>query len=320
LKTHDPTHRQENVTKERIMSMLFFRITFAVWAVSLITQQPVQALVILAPVMGQPFFSAAASREQENGKIIKLRLRSTKESDINGVTDILAAALVDPHGEQERGRFNFKLKMELLKMKSGVEPLLLSRLRAIHAGQTLIDSCPLELSETDKLRMMWSNDPFRSKMEKAARLSKEPHIWSRHNFACAPESACCLQHKMITAENALSGEIVGFCEVAMLWQPMEGDECSLEEAGAPTIVNLATSPRYRRLGIGSRLTKAASKFAQRRWLSDEMTLYVDKENEAAVSMYKNLGFEKRAEVESESRSQWYMTQPLDTSAKIVPTY
>jgi ribosomal protein S18 acetylase RimI-like enzyme len=205
--------------------------------------------------------------------------------------------------------------MELLKTKAAVEPLLLSRINAFDAGKILSKLCALEeLSEADKMRLIWSNDGFRNKMEKAARLSTEPHIWSGHNFAYAPESACWLQHKLMTAEDLESGEIVGFCEIAMLSQPSddENENCSLE--ALPTIVNLVTSPRFRRRGVGSRLMKAAARFVQRQWSCDELTLYVDKSNDAAVAMYENLGFEGRSEAESESRSQSYMTLQLSSTA------
>jgi ribosomal protein S18 acetylase RimI-like enzyme len=294
--------------------MSLFRLTFAACLVGLAARQG-QALVIGAPGFGANFFTVPA-KEQAAEKSIKLRIRTTRESDINDVTNILANALVDPYGEAEGG-FNFKFKMDLLKSKSGVESLLLSRVHAINTGMRLGHDCPLDLSETDKLRFLWSNDGFRNKMKKAAHTSTEPHIWNHHNFACAPGSPCWLQHKMITAEDAESGEIVGFCEVAMLSEPSEdenGDEQGSLEV-APTIVNLAIASKYRRRGIASRLTKTAARFVRNEWSSDELSLYVDKENDAAVAMYKNLGFERKAEVES--RSQWYMTRQLGAAAEMV---
>jgi ribosomal protein S18 acetylase RimI-like enzyme len=290
--------------------MSLFRLALAAFLFGLVARQG-QALVSGAPGFGDTFFPVPA-KEQAAGKSIKLRIRTTRESDINDLTDILANALVDPYGEVEGG-FNFKFKMDLLKCKSGVESLLLSRVEAINMGMRLGQDCPLELSETEKLRFLWSNDGFRNKMRKAATTSTEPHIWNDHNFACAPESPCWLQHKMITAEDSESGEIVGFCEVAMLSEPSEDedgdDQCSLEVA--PAIVNLAILSNYRRRGIASRLMKTAARFVRKEWSSDELSLYVDKENDAAVAMYKNLGFERKAEVES--RSQWYMSRQLGTA-------
>eukprot|EP00537_Pseudo-nitzschia_pungens_P018436 CAMPEP_0172407640 /NCGR_PEP_ID=MMETSP1061-20121228/75216_1 /TAXON_ID=37318 /ORGANISM="Pseudo-nitzschia pungens, Strain cf. pungens" /LENGTH=148 /DNA_ID=CAMNT_0013143721 /DNA_START=42 /DNA_END=484 /DNA_ORIENTATION=+ len=131
------------------------------------------------------------------------------------------------------------------------------------------------LTEADKLRLLWSNDAFRNSMEKAASLSNEPHIWKDHIFHCAPPSFDWLFHKMFTAENAFTGEIIGFCEIAMLSKPSEeksftvssasagslflDEECSLgdEESGLPTFLNVVTSMKYRRRGVASTIVDAA---------------------------------------------------------------
>ena len=148
-----------------------------------------QALVTSAPRFGDNWFTALV-QDQVLDKKINLRIRSAQKSDIQEITGILSNALVLPNGEEKVG-FDWKLKMELLKTKAAVEPLLLSRINAFNAGKILSKLCALEeLSEADKLRLIWSNDAFRNKMEKAARLSTEPHIWSYHNCAYAPPSAC----------------------------------------------------------------------------------------------------------------------------------
>lgn len=223
----------------------------------LVTQQ-VQSLIVGVPGFGDKF-SPVSVKENSAVQRCKLRIRTTRMSDISDVSDILATSLLDPLCEFDRG-LNFKFKMELLKTKAAVEKMVTSRVNAIGTGLSIDKNCPLQLSATDKLRFLWSNDGFRNKMEKAVGVSTEPYIWNYHNFACAPENPCWLQHKMFTAENSDNGEIVGFCEIAMLSQPIEragGDEeqCSVEVS--PTIINLAISPNHRRRGIASRLMKVS---------------------------------------------------------------
>ena len=264
-------------------------------------------------------FSPVSTKEENAQKSSILRIRTFRETDMHDVSDILSIALVDPLGETDFG-LNFKSKFALLRTKHGVESMLLSRVDAIEMGSRISEECPAGLLESDKLRFLWSNDSFRNKIEKAALTSTEPHAWKgkNYNFACAPESHCWLQHKMMTAENPETGEILGFCELAMLSLPSEDgriDDCSLDVA--PTVVNLAISPKYRRQGIASRLMKTAGRFVRDQWASKELNLYVNKENDAAVTMYKNLGFEEKVEVEFKSRPQWYMTKQLSSVAEIL---
>ena len=244
----------------------------------------VEALIVSAPPRVENERHESLSSQQR--VIQSIRLRSTQESDVQEISEILASALVRTDVST---RFNWKSHIELLRTKSGVEALLRSRVQAINIGKQVI--CPLELDEADRLRFLWSNDRLRKQIEKAALLSSEPHIWTGHNFACAPESSCWLQHKMITATDALSGEIVGFCEVAMLSRPSDSGEDEI--VFVPTIMNLATSPNYRRQGIASRLIKSTSRFIRQQWKCDELSLYVDGENEAAMSLYLSMGFAGR---------------------------
>ena len=132
---------------------------------------------------------------------------------------------------------------------------------------------------------------------------------------------------MITAENALTGEILGFCEIAMLTQPSNEDspnsnnagkwssfhneECILEgdQPGIPTIVNLVTSSAYRRRGVGSAIMKSALNYVEKsssNW--NEMGLYVEEDNDAAIRVYERLGFRKHQRVDS--KKQWYMVRDI----------
>jgi N-acetylglutamate synthase len=94
-------------------------------------------------------------------------------------------------------------------------------------------------------------------------------------------------------------------------------ECPMDALGTPTILNLVTSPRYRRRGIASRILQSASRFVRQAWSHEhQISLYVDKQNQPALSMYKRAGFETKGSVEMADRQQWYMSQRL-TSASTV---
>jgi ribosomal protein S18 acetylase RimI-like enzyme len=327
-----------------------------------------EALVIGAPrIGGNRFFppTTAAQDEEITDKdvAIRIRIRSTREEDIDQVASLLSYAIVDPPTSKNSNSngaaavaaaaaFHWKSSIDLLRTKVAVESLLRSRIQAMREGQRFLSAGGIAASSSDdlttttwrttassdRLRLLWSNDAFRNKMEKAAKLSTEPHIWGEHNFALVPNDPCWLQHKMFTAQDARSGEIVAFCEVAMLSVPSDHDhgnihdnidhnddeeECCSSMNGAPTIVNLVTSSQHRRRGIGSRLLKTAERFVLNQWSSssssaaaaaaaaDELALYVDKGNKEAISVYTNMGFEKVQSVESETRgSQWYMRRKL----------
>ncbi|OEU16338.1 hypothetical protein FRACYDRAFT_238932 [Fragilariopsis cylindrus CCMP1102] len=282
------------------------------------------------------------TNQQQLAKL-NLRIRSTVESDIKEIATMLTHALLEEE-EQDKTKenkkknrkvspFNFKFKSTV----SGVTSLLQSRMDATQTGKKIVtegqhSSSSLEspLTEAEQLRMLWSNDQFRTSIEKAASLSNEPHIWKNHNFMCAPQNFDWLYHKMITAENTITGEIIGFCEIAMLSKPVQDDdddgttttittmdgltiqdvedECSIRDVDTvPTIINFITSPEYRRRGVGSSVVNSALKYVQKTSPgSGTMALYVEEENINAINMYKRFGFTIQQEVES--NQQLYMTR------------
>ena len=256
-------------------------------------------------------------------KDIAFRIRSTKESDIHqGVSDIWANTIVEglpQRGLPQRGLGDsftyFRRRIFFLKSKECVEQLLQTRLKAIRVGTKTIEECALyydedDLSESEKLRYLWSNDRFRNCFEKAARISKEPHQWKSYNFACAPERSDCLQHKMLTAEDRYTGELLGFCEIAMLVDPTEQHDETVHVR--PSIVNLIVSPKHRRRGVATRILRSAENYVSREWDADELNLFVDQDNDAAVSLYQGLGFQKTATSTQTDRkvTQLYMTLPF----------
>jgi ribosomal protein S18 acetylase RimI-like enzyme len=273
---------------------------------------------------------------------LDLRIRSTNEGDIKDIANILTYALLEEDGvgagaaKRNKQHMLSPLNFKFRNIRSGVAPLLESRMNAMKIGSKILQDHRAKgtlenLTEAEQLRLLWSNDSFRNSIEKAASLSNEPHIWNEHNFACAPQSFNWLFHKIITAENSLTGEIVGFCEIAMLSRPEGGDsshssasrtgyayfddECSLidEEPGVPTIVNLVTSPEYRRRGIGSTVMNSAMNYLQKSSSRlNEMALYVEESNYSAIKMYERLGFQKIQH--AEAKKQWYMTRPIISPA------
>lgn len=271
---------------------------------------------------GTTFFPSPLERQEkvERMEPIAFRIRSTVESDVQDISDVWARCICDPH--QERGtsspRFSFRRRMTFLKSKADIEQLLLSRLKTIRAGEKTMKECSIlfeddSLSESERLRFLWSNDRFRSYIERAAKLSNEPHRWHQYNLACAPESIEYLQHKMFTAEDTRSGALLGFCEVAMLQDPTktgawDGPETTVQ----PALVNLVVNPSFRRRGVASRIIRSAQNFVAKKWSAESLNLYVNPDNYAAITLYRGFGFQKRANAQASEVEtvQCYMSLPL----------
>jgi len=300
------------------------------------------ALVITAPTSDSHGIQTAKEKAFAKTKIERLdldiRIRSTNDGDIKEIAEMLTYALLEADvsepgdAKHNKQQFLSPLNFKFRNTRSGVTPLLQSRMNAIKIGRKIMHDQSVKgsmesLTEAERLRMLWSNDIFRNSVAKAASLSNEPHIWKDHNFVCAPQSFNWLFHKMVTAENTLTGEVIGFCEIAMLAQSQVGDssdsttyrtgssffdeECSLldEEPGVPTIVNLVTSAEYRRRGVGSTVMNSAMNYLRKSSsILNEMALYVEDDNDSAIKMYEKLGFQKRHKIES--KKQWYMIRQI----------
>lgn len=270
---------------------------------------------------GANFFPSPAERHDRSRTqevVISPRIRSVSEEDVNSISDIWARCITDPDGHELIGnpaRFNFRRRMDFLKTKDGVKKILSSRLKAIRVGETIMEECSLHfeedvLTESQKLRYLWSNESFLNCMERAAKLSKEPHVWNQYNFACAPKSSEWLRHKMFAAEDRISGNVLGFCEIAMLHDPL-----SEEPTARPTLVNLVVNPEFRRLGVASKIIQSAQTFVERQWLSSTLNLFVNSDNQAAVSLYRHLGFHIAGEARHPELDvrQKYMSLQLQTT-------
>ena len=264
----------------------------------------VASALVIAPKFGVgKLFSPEKVGSRAHVDDISLRIRSTRESDLDGIATILATASIGAESEH----LNFKQKLDVLRFKASMHTLLEQRFNVCRAGEEAlavvdqIDAC-----EGDKLRMIWEHGSFVKKLQKAAGMSTEPHIWRDHNFALCPDDVCHLQHTMMTAEDASTGTIVGFCEVAMMCNPNSEEGNNHEDDYAPTIANLVTSTAYRRQGIGSSLVRSAARFVTSCWESEDIALFVHKENDRATALYNKLGF-KCACSAGENDDKWYMT-------------
>mmetsp|Transcript_26291 Transcript_26291/g.38849 ORF Transcript_26291/g.38849 Transcript_26291/m.38849 type:complete len:245 (+) Transcript_26291:141-875(+) len=69
---------------------------------------------------------------------------------------------------------------------------------------------------------------------------------------------------------------------------------------APLMSNLAVGREFRRRGIAEELVNEAEELARKKWGYDEVYLYVEKRNKAAVRLYQKLGYRKVWEDESAS--------------------
>ena len=268
-----------------------------------------------------PFVDSPPPRTDQIAKVatapppLVLRIRSTTENDLAEVASLLASASVGT----DESQWNWKTSMQVLRTRSAMHTLLSSRLEAIKEGQRAAGQVyPLhnDASESDRLTLLWSHHGFRRKLEKAATLAKEPHVWSCSDLFCIspPDDPKVLQHAMITAEDVTTGTIVGFCEIAMLALPSSSQNEVESIASAPTIANLASSTRHRRRGIASSLLKSAKELVQRQWSSDEIALYVDSANEGAISLYSKHGFIPK---ELRDGGELYMTASLQQRTKVI---
>lgn len=284
-----------------------------------------------ALIISSPLLAARQSAEAKlldglkNENKVGARIRSVRRSDVDDVSDLLASALIE-----NTGVANFQKKIEQLRIKSALQSNLDLRVRAMAEGKRFFDqrignnenSFARELEDPNHLRYLWSNDSFRIKVQQAAEQSNEPHPWEYHNFAMIPENPHWLRHAALAAENIDSGELIGFCEIAMLLCPTgkqteddglkldyaddyEEDCCSLD--CSPTIANLVVSPSWRGCGVAFSLLKSAERLIQRGWKCGELCLYVEKNNQRAIRLYLRAGFQMK----SVRDDKLYMSKSLE---------
>ena len=237
------------------------------------------------------------------------RIRHTRATDLDVISTMLAMEAV-PFNHTH----NWNNEMKRLRAKSEFTRQLTHRLAALDEGRlaasrlkqqyTLFshdsnDDDIYSLSDDyDTCYQLWKIGNFRSKVRTAAKHSQENNAWKVHNFELTP-SVELFNHVMLSVVHTLSGDVVGFCEVAWLPCPQQPNlnRETTQQYYAPAIVNLVTSSTYRRKGIASRLLKFASKYTATQWKrpscdndSTILGLYVQSENESALRLYRNEGF------------------------------
>jgi ribosomal protein S18 acetylase RimI-like enzyme len=262
------------------------------------------------------------------------RIRSTRRSDVEPVADLLSSAIT---GDPSFSDSSWKTRMDRLRVISSVKNTLDLRVRATQEGKkhwsqklqvgNAVSSLHVH-ENRDHLRYLWGQDSFRNKVKQAAELATEPHPWERHNFAMEPEDPAWLRHEMITAECTKYGQIVGFCEIAMLLCPpsaprsgedndydydygnQEAQEFRKTEC-APTVANLVVSSDWRRRGIAKGLIKSAERLVRRKWRSTELGLYVEQRNYNAFNLYHDAGYRVVSSAKApDAADKWYMSKSL----------
>lgn len=241
-----------------------------------------------------------------------IRIRKACHDDLDSVSSLLAQASIKL--VENQSSLNWNTAMERLKAKSSLYTQLNHRLNTIIEGNhAMVEVCDIVeedgviINSPTNCRMVWSQEKFRSSLERAVKAAIERNVWDTHNFALVPDSLTMFQHTMITAEDTETGDIVGFCEVAMLPRPTKtssypnvSEEMRDEkDVHAPSIVNLVISPNHRRRGIGSSLIRTLNRYVRSQWEPQSRSkptslhtlgLYVESDNGAAIALYTKEGF------------------------------
>lgn len=226
------------------------------------------------------------------------------------------------------------------------------------------------------LKYLWStNDELRTEIQKAASETGEDIVWKHHNpMIITPSSTQWFNHIQISAvaasiENVPAmarsmtsafnfpfnfqtesgndsfSKVVGFCEVAMLSNPMYAMEddgnnpnkkncvISIHDTTqqrsdgtpqinyySPAIANLAVDHTMRRRGIATKLLQRAERYISRYWMNTTtIGLYVSTSNLPAIRLYEKCGYEKQMTVSSDSSSSSAVNNEANRSPDNVGT-
>lgn len=290
--------------------MTMFRLSFflvMLWASSstaLVVSAPPVPMGALGPVMNPTRKKNVA--DSSAASPLSIRVRFTTDQDMDQIALLLASASVGTPKQQATTGWNWNASIDVLRNKKSFKTQLMQRWKALTEGRQTLSKAANHDGVVDTRQLLWSNDAFRQKMERAADVSTDPHIWKGHNFAMLPADSSWLQHAMLTAEDIKTGDVVGFCEVIMMRH--SSDSSSYGNA-VPTIANLVASSEHRRRGIASSLLQSATRYVRSQWLDGDnghIALRVDKENEGAINLYSK----HRFQFEGKKNGQLLMARPL----------
>eukprot|EP00527_Entomoneis_sp_CCMP2396_P000752 CAMPEP_0198155992 /NCGR_PEP_ID=MMETSP1443-20131203/69425_1 /TAXON_ID=186043 /ORGANISM="Entomoneis sp., Strain CCMP2396" /LENGTH=370 /DNA_ID=CAMNT_0043822767 /DNA_START=445 /DNA_END=1557 /DNA_ORIENTATION=+ len=295
----------------------------------------------------------------------RIRIRQTVESDLAAVAAMLSTAAYNDNSSSPSlsNPFDWKNQLDQMLARADIGVLLKCRLEALEEGRKAWDRVNViippsndrnheeekEDSEdnededdiatnkrddaNNRLKLMWATSgKLRDRIAKASADTGEDNLWRRHNFALTPQDISWFNHLQMTAEDVHTGQVVGFCEVAMLSNPvleqrlLDEDDQQQQPAFSPAITNLVTAPECRRKGIATRMLKLAERIVRDKWQSKQKQqsdddndsterhqpfgLYVEKTNDAAIALYSRLGYEKTVTCNGGDRlgELWYMVQ------------
>lgn len=250
-----------------------------------------------------------------------VRIRSTREQDLDSISNLLSQEVKDNELLNPKG---FVASIRQLQRKSLLLKQITSRFHARQQGHKIIKMANRQLynqihtshndhhsyDTSNYLReILWSQDSFRNMLELAIQQTTEPwFIWRNHdNMAVCPPCASYLQHTMMTCCNE-NEEVVGFCEIFQ------------SRFGTPMIANLIVSKNHRRQGIATQLLTHAIRIVQQQWSFPSETinheksvnLYVHSQNHNAIQLYQQHGFLHESGKDNSDESLLFLSKPIAT--------
>jgi ribosomal protein S18 acetylase RimI-like enzyme len=317
--TRRPSRRQ--LTGQQYATLEWVSLQYFLFFATLVTLQlggcVVEALVATTPSFISDHAQVVTNSETANViQPLSVIIRKATISDVDEVASLLAMA-VTVQSSYSSAHKQPVFNMKHLRIKADIRSQIMNRIKAVEEGNKIINrSSAIGCDAHDHSKMLWSNQSFRYKLERAVSLSTETHLWHRHHFAKPPKDPSILQHAMITAVNDDTGEVVGFVEIAMLPVPnIEASDDSTIIPYAPTIVNLVTCPEYRRRGIASTILESAKRYVKQQWdRAPHIGLKVDDDNAPAINLYRKHGFCKVTWVPNRvgAKGQFYLTYPFES--------
>jgi ribosomal protein S18 acetylase RimI-like enzyme len=229
------------------------------------------------------------------------------------------------------------------------------------------------------IKYLWStNEDLRQELQIAASETGEDTIWNHHQpMVLTPSTGKWFNHLQMSAtaklpisinnlkksetampkkaptfpflmqtedrkteQNCDASRVVGFCEIAMLSNPVydtisspnPSNDCIISIVDSkdrvrfysPAIANLAVATDMRRRGIASRLLRCAERYVAAHWEhATALGLYVSASNLPAISLYEKCGYtriietslstEANGSIGDGADTMWYMSKSLRRS-------